>query len=528
MAKLTRKQVAQELMKSGKDPVYFIKNYVRISHPTKGVIPFNLFPFQEDVLHEFNNHRFNVILKARQLGLSTSVAGYALWMLLFYRDKNILVVATKRDTAGNLLKKVRQMYDRLPDWMQIADIAIDNRFEFRLKNGSEMKASASSSDAGRSEALSMLIIDEAAHVDGLDDLWAALYPTLSTGGRCIALSTPNGVGNWFHRIYTESESNKNVFNHVKLHWSEHPERDQEWFDNEIRNMPPRQVAQELECSFNASGDTVIGPLDIERMFHEIKAPIYRTGFDHNLWIWEQYEEGFTYFMTADVARGDGADSSVFLVVKAEKMEIVAEYQGKPSLGDFSHILSNTGKEYRDCMIVVEANNLGISVIEKLEEIGYPNIYHAAKSTHKYVESHMAEHMNNVVAGFTTSSKTRPLIIAKMEEFIRNNMVKTYSSRFVEEVKTFIWYNGKPQAMRGYHDDLIMAFAIACWIRDTAITVNGVDLEYQKAMVMSISKAGKTLRTTIPGQAGHIYRGGVSEQAHAEREKYKQFIWLLKG
>lgn len=528
MARLTKKQTAHELMKCGKDPAYFIKNYVRISHPTRGVIPFNLFPFQEDVIHEFGNHRFNIALKARQLGLSTTVAGYALWMLLFYRDKNILVVATKRDTAGNLLKKVRQMYDRLPKWMKISDIAIDNRYEFRLKNGSEMKASASSSDAGRSEALSMLIVDEAAHVDGLDDLWAALYPTLSTGGRCIALSTPNGVGNWFHRNYTSAENGINVFNPIKLLWNIHPERDQSWFENETRNMPPRQIAQELECSFNASGDTVISPKDIAHLFEMTKEPEYKTGFDHNLWIWENRIEEFTYFICADVARGDGNDSSVFHVVKAEKMEIVAEYQGKPSLSDFSHLLASTGKEYGNCLLVVEVNNLGISVIEKLQELEYPNMYYAAKSTHEYVESHMAAHTSNVVPGFTTSSKTRPLIIAKMEEFIRNRMVKSYSSRFVDEIKTFIWQNGKPQAMRSYHDDLIMAFAIACWVRDTAITVNKTEIEYQKAMVMSIGRTERKIHTTIPGQTGHIYRGGVSEKAYAEREKYRKFIWLLKG
>ena len=141
--------------------------------------------------------RFTVILKARQLGISTITAAYCVWLMLFHRDKNVLVIATKFATAANLVKKVKNIMKNLPPWLQVATISIDNRTSFELSNGSQIKAASTSGDAGRSEALSLLVIDEAAHVDGLKELWTGLYPTLSTGGRCIALSTPNGVGNWF-------------------------------------------------------------------------------------------------------------------------------------------------------------------------------------------------------------------------------------------------------------------------------------------------------------------------------------------
>ena len=136
-----------------------------------------------------------------------------------HRDKNVLVIATKFGTAANLVKKVKSIHRHLPKWMKIADISIDNRTSFELSNGSQIKASSTSSDAGRSEALSLLVIDEAAHVDGLDELWTGLYPTLSTGGRCIALSTPNGVGNWFHQTCIDADMQKNDFNLVTLPWS---------------------------------------------------------------------------------------------------------------------------------------------------------------------------------------------------------------------------------------------------------------------------------------------------------------------
>ena len=146
------------------------------------------------------------------------------------------------------------------------------------------------------------------------------------------------------------------------------------------------------------------------------------------------------------------------------MELVAEYQGKITPDFFSRIVLDAGKEYGDCMVVVENNSVGFSVLEKLKEYNYPNIYHAVKSTHEYVDQLMAEYQNNTIAGFTTSQKSRPIIIAKLEEFIRNKLVKINSSRFVNELKTFIWNNGKPQAMRAYNDDLVLALAICCWVK----------------------------------------------------------------
>ena len=268
--KLTKKQILAEIVKSGKDPAYFINNYCRISHPIEGLIPFRTYPYQNDMLLNFNDHRFNIILKGRQLGLSTIVAAYVVWLLLFHRDKNVLVIATKFATATNLVKKVKSIMKNLPDWLRIADIKIDNRSSFELSNGSQIKAGSTSGDAGRSEALSLLVVDEAAHVDGLDELWTGLYPTLSTGGRCIALSTPNGVGNWFHKTYINAEEGENDFFASILPWDVHPERDETWFAKETRNMSRRQIAQELECNFNTSGETVIHPDDISVMKSLVK------------------------------------------------------------------------------------------------------------------------------------------------------------------------------------------------------------------------------------------------------------------
>jgi hypothetical protein len=521
---LTKEKIVKEVVKSGKKPVYFINTYCKIPHPGKGLIPFKTFDFQADLVDDLALHRFIVVLKARQLGISTITAAYVAWLVLFHRDKNVLIVATKLQTAANLVKKVKTILKNLPPWLKIADFNVDNKNSIELTNGSQVKASSTSGDAGRSEALSLLVIDEAAHIDGLDELWTGLYPTISTGGRCIAISTPNGVGDWFHETYVGAESGENEFLPVNLPWDVHPDRDEEWFKTETKNMSRRQIAQEYECNFNTSGDTVIHPDDIMRIKENLAEAKYKVGFDRNTWIWEEAQEGHSYLLVADVARGDGADSSTFHVFKLQTMEIVAEYKGKPTSDLFAEILYTTGLEYKEAMLVVENNNVGFHVLEKLLEKGYKNVYHSKKGSHEYVEQHAALGDSSVIPGFTTSLKTRPLIIAKFEEFIRNKVLTIYSKRLANELDTFIWKNGRPEAQRGYNDDLVMAAAIGCWVRDTAIVENQRDVEYKKAFLNSITTSRTNLDTRAPGQ----YKASLRESFEEQQRLRKQFSWIFKG
>ena len=513
-----------EIVRCGKDPAYFCENYAKISHPLRGLIPFDLYDFQKEALSDFKKNRFSVILKARQLGISTTVAAYVCWMMLFHRDKNVLVVATKLGTATNLVKKIKAIHKNLPQWLKISEISIDNRTSFELSNGSQVKASSTSGDAGRSEALSLLVVDEAAFVDGMEELWAGLYPTLSTGGRCIALSTPNGVGNWFHKTYTEAEEGKNDFHTIKLPWDVHPERDQEWFEKETRNMSRREIAQELECNFNASGETLIHGDDLKKIIDNLCEPKHKTGFDRNYWIWDEPEDGRQYLLTADVARGDGSDFSVAQIFDVQSMTQVAEYQGKITPDMFAPLLFSMAKEYNDALLVIENNSLGIGVLSRLQDLEYKNLYYSVKSTHEYVDEVTAEAIGGV-AGFTMSMKTRPLVIAKFEEFVRNKLITIKSMRLANEIKTFVWHNGRAQAMRSYNDDLVIASCIACWVRDTALTVNKREIEYKKALLSSISKSKKTLNTKIQGQ--HGYKHSNTSFRGSDGRKH-DLSWIIKG
>jgi len=210
------------------------------------------------------------------------------------------------------------------------------------------------------------------------------------------------------------------------------------------------------------------------------------------------------------------------------MEIVAEYQGKPTLDAYADMLNGIGKDYNNGMIVVENNSVGYAVLTKLQELGYNNIYFSVKSTHEYVSQIQGENMSNAIAGFSTTSKTRPLIIAKLEEFIRNKLITIYSSRTLNELKTFIWNNGRPEAMRSYNDDLTMALAIGCWVRDTAFEVGKLEQQYRESFVNSMFVASTKLNTQIRGQEGHSNSMSLKDEEQKAIQIAQQFGWLYKG
>lgn len=239
--------LVQEYKKCCESPEYFCRKYMYIQHPMRGRILFNLYPFQSKVLNLFRDSKNIIVLKSRQLGISTLGAGYALWLMLFHKDKNILCLATTQATARNLVKKVIFAYDQLPKWLQVPT-EYKNKLSMGLKNGSKVEAKSSNSDAARSEAVSLLLIDEAAFIDNIEATFAAAQQTLATGGQAMLLSTPNGMGNnFFYKTWVKAELGENSFVPVKLPWQVHPERDQAWRDKQDADLGPRFAGQECDC-----------------------------------------------------------------------------------------------------------------------------------------------------------------------------------------------------------------------------------------------------------------------------------------
>lgn len=252
-------------MKCAADPAYFMKKYCKIQHPSRGTVDFKLYPFQEDCVREFRDNPKNIILKCRQMGISTLTAGYSIWLMTFHKDKSILVISKDQETAKNLVTKVRFANDNLPSWMKVK-ASEDNRTSLRLQNGSQIKAVSASGNSGRSFALSLLVVDEAAFIDNIHDIWTSVQPAMTHGGgNAIILSTPNGMGNWFHQMWQKAENGENSFNNITLHWTKHPEYGQAWRDDQTKLLGDKMAAQECDCLW---GESLIKILDTETNIEE--------------------------------------------------------------------------------------------------------------------------------------------------------------------------------------------------------------------------------------------------------------------
>ena len=484
--------IKEEYVKCAKSASYFMKKYCMIQHPTKGKVPFHLYPFQEETLQDFQDNDRMIILKSRQLGISTLTAGYSLWTILFHNDKNILVVAIDQNTSKNLVTKVHVMFNNLPTWLKLkADES--NKLSIRLSNGSQIKAVASSGTSGRSEALSLVIIDEAAFVDNAEELWASLQQTLSTGGRGIILSTPNGTGNFFHKTWIKAEASgaHNKFKTKRLPWQVHPERNQAWRDRQDEELGVRLAAQECDCDFSTSGNTVVSPEMIAYYSQTyVQEPIEKRGFDGNFWVWEIPDYSKNYIIAADVARGDGSDYSAFHVIEIESCRQVAEYVGQLTTKDYGNMLVTVGTEYNDALLVVENANVGWATLQQIIDRGYKNLYYTYKNdvldSDKFLtKGYDLTNKSDMVAGFTMSQKTRPLAISKMELYIREKSCIIRSKRLVDELYVFIWKNARAEAASGYNDDLIMSFCEGLWVRDTALKLRQAGIEINRMAVANI-------------------------------------------
>jgi hypothetical protein len=483
MAQKSLKEIVkEEYKKCAVDPAHFMKKYCIIQHPTKGKMYFNLYDFQEDTLNKLKDNRYNIILKSRQLGISTLTAGYSLWCMLFKSDYNVLVIATKQDVAKNLVTKVRVMHDNLPSWLRGKTLE-DNKLSLRFKNGSQIKAISSKADAGRSEALSLLVMDEAAFIDRIDEIWTAAQQTLATGGGAIMLSTPNGTGNLFHKTWCDAEAG-GKFLPIKLHWTVHPERDESWRAEQTQLLGEKAASQECDCDFISSGHTVVdGPIIQWYDQTYIEDPKEKRGFDGNYWLWDYPNYTKAYAVVADVARGDGADYSAFHVLEIESMTQVAEYRGKIGTTEYGNMLISVATEWNNALLVIENANIGWAVIQVAIDKGYENLYYSYKQD-AYVDEnvHLAKgydlkNKSQKVPGFSTTSRTRPLIISKIETYFREKSPIIKSKRLVDELYVFIWNGSRAEAQRGYNDDLVMSFGIALWVRDTALRLHqqGIDL-----------------------------------------------------
>jgi hypothetical protein len=498
----------EEYKKCTENPAYWAKNYGVIKHPIKGKIAFKLYPFQEVILKSFFKVDNLVILKSRQMGISTLIAGFCFWMACFYKDQDIIILATKGDVAKNIIEKIKVFYQYTPIWMK-PKIESWNVYSIAFTNGSKVKASTTTKDAIRSEALSLLIVDEAAHIDKLHEIWTAAMPSLSTGGKAIILSTPNGAQGFFYELcmnatkqvklpedrkFTDTtvklETLKNVaesrtnFTLITLPWDYHPERDKEWFEKMCQQAKYdwRTISQEYLCSFEGSGRKVIEP----KVLAEIKSNLlseeillnkeslidnilntYQNDLKEVLQISDEilvYEkERFktiflenvkffdvpsakTFVAGVDVAGGGGTDYSTIIIGDLQK-KIECTVKVKTDTKTFSILLYLLAKFYNHAYLFIESNSYGNDVLIRLTEDYYYDNVMKNEETGKF--------------GFWTGKHRERLI----SEFIANmnypditHKPKINDIRIYNELETFVWKNNKPQAESGCNDDMIIALA----------------------------------------------------------------------
>jgi hypothetical protein len=337
-----------------------------------------------------------------------------------------------------------------------------------------------------------IVSHNCAFIDNIDTIYTAAKMTLATGGGCIALSTPNGIGNWFHATYSKAQKQENNFLPISLPWTVHPERDAEWRKQQDVDLGVRMAAQECDCDFATSGNTVVQP-EVLTWYEEnhVKEPINREGLDKSLWVWEYPNPMRYYMVVADVARGDGMDYSAYHVIDVDTLTQVAEYKSQIDTRYFANELVAIATKYNRALLVIENANIGWDVIQSVLESGYNNLHYSHRADNSAdFQTYLSVHNGNslLVPGFTMATKIRLNVIEKMRDYVENKHVVFRSIRLLDELKVFIWKNGKQQAMQGYNDDLVMSFAIGMFLRETSVRYKKAADSLTVSVMNSIGKS----------------------------------------
>jgi hypothetical protein len=572
-----------------KDTPYALRTYLQTFDNTqKKFVPLELFPDQIQLLKDYETFNENITRKYRQAGVTTVTAAWLSKKLQLAKPDNperVLIIANKRDTAIEMANKVRHFLDQWPEWLNVG-FSPDKNSEsrFRLNNGSEVKAVATSADALRGFTPTVLVFDEAAYIEAGEDFWAASMASLSTGGKIILISTPNGYDPIYWGVYDQAIRGINDFHITDLRWFKDPRytkdlvwikvpdivhymlnREQyndddvvlkefdllkyqelmdqgyqpysSWFESMSKKFKydKRKIAQELECDFLGSGDSVIPSETMERIAKTMIKQPKEKYMQGTLWLWKEPEQGHRYIMGVDVSRGDSEDFSSINIIDFDAREQVMEYIGKIPPDDLAAIAYKWGVLY-DAFIVVDiTGGMGVATSRKLQEMNYKNLFIDGINT-KNIWEYNAKAMEKI-PGINFNNK-RTQIVACFEEQLRHDFI-VRSNRLLNELNTFVYLNGKPNHMKGAHDDAIMSMAIALYAGDISFTQLTRNENQAKAMVDSWMLAERTYDS---GKGFYSYGtsfDGVgsmqmdqsqygNQQTQPSKQLYQEYGWLFGG
>ena len=459
----TQEQIL-EFVKCKEDPVYFAKNYVKIVTLDKGLQPFQMYPFQEKLVNNFHNHRFNICKMPRQTGKSTTVVSFLLHYAVFNDNVNIGILANKAATARELLDRLQTAYENLPKWMQQGIISW-NKGSLELENGSKILAASTSASAVRGMSFNILFLDEFAFVPNhiADSFFASVYPTITSGKstKVIIVSTPHGM-NHFYRMWHDAERGKNEYRFTDVHWSEVPGRDEKWKQQTIANTSEQQFKVEFECEFLGSVDTLIAASKLRALVYD--QPKTRSG---GLDVHQDPIEEHDYVMSVDVARGVGNDYSAFTVVDITEFphKVVAKYRNneiKPMI--FPSVIVDVAKSYNDAFILCEVNDVGDQVASIIHyDLEYQNLLMCSMRGRAGQIVGQGFSGKKTQLGVKMSKAVKKVGCLNLKTMIEENKLLFSDYEIMSELTTFIQKNNSFEAEEGCNDDLAMCLVIYAWL-----------------------------------------------------------------
>ena len=459
----TQEQI-EEYIKCREDPVYFAQNYVKIVTLDHGLQPFKTYDFQEKLINNFHNHRFNICKMPRQTGKSTTCVSYLLHYAIFNDSVNIGILANKATTARELLARLATAYENLPKWMQ-QGILVWNKGNIELENGSKILAASTSASAVRGMSFNILFLDEFAFVPNhiADAFFASVYPTITSGKstKVIIVSTPHGM-NHFYRMWTDAEKSRNEYVPTDVHWSEVPGRDAVWKEQTIANTSEQQFKIEFECEFLGSVDTLIAP-------SKLKALVFEKAIESNasLDIYEKVRDKHDYAITVDVARGVGNDYSAFVVVDITTFphKVVAKYRDntiKPML--FPSIIYQVAQNYNNAFILCEVNDVGDQVAAILQyDLEYQNLLMCSMRGRAGQIVGQGFSGNKTQLGVKMSKTVKKVGSLNLKTMIEEDKLIFCDYDIISELTTFISKSNSFEAEEGCNDDLAMCLVIYAWL-----------------------------------------------------------------
>ena len=581
----TKEQLILEYTKCVKNTPYALKTYLQTYDNTSSrYVPLELFPDQVSLLDDYENYNENIALKYRQAGVSTVTAAWASKRIAFASKKKpekVLIIANKLDTAQEMANKVRAFIAQWPSWTGIGfSVEKNSQRHFKLTNGCEVKAVATSKDALRGYTPTILIFDEAAYIEADGDFWSACMASLSTGGKVIVVSTPNGYDPIYYEIYDQALRGMNEFKISEMYWYKDPryakdlqlikvdnlihyllnreeykdsdiidysgtpfkERDfdeikqklsegykplSSWFEGMVKKLKfdKRKVSQELECNFLGSGDNVFDSKQLQDIHQNmLKEPVNKM-MGGALWIWKEPVEGHKYIMGVDVSRGDSEDFTSMIIIDFDEREQVLEYIGKIPPDVAAEIAYKWAMMYSAFVVIDITGGMGVSTSRKMQEMGYKDLYiDGVEMGNKWKYDPKAL---DKIPGINFNNK-RVQIISSFEECMRHGF-KIYSNRLFNEMNTFIYINGRPDHQKGHHDDLIMAIAIATYVGENSFSQLTKVTEQTKAILSSWTvnhneEVTKNISFNPVMPAGIPNYHNYSNEA--TKSDYQKYLWLF--